>query len=306
MAVIGTALELPESGSGAELKIEGNSLSKKFLVYVSSPLDGPITVALAPGIPTIGSSWIYGNEYHEYSRVLSYNCDRLEGTDYAWHVTVNYGLRENDELSTYDPELAQPEASMGSEVDSVPALGTFNGSQFTYSGGLRNSAGEAYEPAPTRRVSRSTLAITRNEHITTDVMATKFQYESRVNTDTFWGWAPGYVVCDAITTAITYVEIPQERGGGIYPYLRTTYNFVFDPFGWHPKIVDQGSYYIDDDDNKVAFTTDDGQPINGLLDGSGGKLPDGDDPVFEEKKVQPQIAFSGLQLPRSLLEVTLI
>lgn len=63
--------------------------------------------------------------------------------------------------------------------------------------------------------------------------------------------------------------------------------------GWKAVRYDMGYYYLDGGEEK-CFLDKDEYPYVGKLDGSGGKLGAGAEPLLIEKKIKREISFSGL------------
>ena len=76
-----------------------------------------------------------------------------------------------------------------------------------------------------------------------------------------------------------------------FDFFVTTYGVKYDKENWMDKRVDSGYHYKDGADFK-PFTDTSGNIKRGLLDGAGGKLPDGDPPEIIEFKEFREKDFS--------------
>lgn len=169
---------------------------------------------------------------------------------------------------------------------------------------LKNSAGEIFVPPPMMDDSSLILQITRNENINSPILQTSALYMNTVNSDTFFGYNPGMVKCQFISCQRQNKQLPDAS---VLPYLRVTYNFHVKQ-SWDMQLLDKGTYYwyrtsqsAPWNDNK--FITADGQPRDGLLDGTGQKLATGASPVYLTVRPYNWQAFASLNLPQSFAQV---
>lgn len=77
----------------------------------------------------------------------------------------------------------------------------------------------------------------------------------------------------------------------------TFYTLKFNKENWLHKRLDGGTWYLSGaapNQTRKAFKDDDDDAVHfGLLDGSGGKLPIGDDPVFNEFEIYDELDFAS-------------
>lgn len=164
-----------------------------------------------------------------------------------------------------------------------------------------NSANQPYIPPPHKEDMRMGIKITRNEDILAPHPALALAYMGAVNSDNFWGALPGQARCSSITVQRLQKQLPD---GSVYPYLRATYDIKFMQT-WNVNLLDSGDYWNKVITNnpltiqKIPFIDESGNPIKGLLDGSGNKLADGGTPVYKSYQVYPSLPFSLLNLPNS-------
>jgi hypothetical protein len=166
------------------------------------------------------------------------------------------------------------------------------------------SNGEIFVPAPEMDESHLILTITRNEDINSPHPALAITYQDTVNSDVFWNAVPGTCKCRSITVQRQVKNYPD---GSVFPYLRVTYIFHFKST-WDIQLLDKGTWYWYQQSGatpkrKQKFLSDDGQPIDGLLDGQGGKLATGAAPVFLTVRPYARLPFSALNLPQTFQTV---
>jgi hypothetical protein len=174
-----------------------------------------------------------------------------------------------------------------------------------------SSNGEVYDPPPKFIDGYDQLEITRNESISYPQPQTAILYKNAVNTDRFWGQAPGIWRCDKISPERQERQIPS---GGRFPFLRTTYIFEANPAGWDLSLMDYGTFYLEEDPRnanplalgsfpvqKRRFMTEDNHPTSGALNGRGGPLAqkievqivDSASSVFTIAATTPSIKFQS-------------
>lgn len=302
MAVVGTAAELPDSPSGS-FDLQKNSFTRMFRVLVNSYSDGPLIVTSAIGIPGLFSTYATLNESHPYARVRSLDCERMAENSLYWIVTAYYETpdveRANETAAEFTSPLAElPEVQTTFETTQVPILKIYNVETEEIEP-LQNSAGEVFPPEknPTRDESLLILTITRNEAITSPHPALSVLYQNAVNSTVFWNSPVGTVKCTSIQAQRQTRQLPD---GTIFPYLKVTYSFKFKD-NWDIQLLDHGNYYIDNDE-KIPFQDQAGNPILGLLDGAGANLGAEADPEFLTIRPYKRLNFNSLNLPNSFLE----
>jgi hypothetical protein len=174
---------------------------------------------------------------------------------------------------------------------------------------VTNSAGEVYDPPPKDTVTGSVLTIERNEPLSAPHPAMGNTYRNTVNADAFWGLPPGCWRCIDIVAKRAVRQLPNGQTG---VYLRVKYTFE-SRATWDTIILDAGRYFILLPASAVntpanvsvpifapgnpwvpvtvvslptgftvsatraqrrEFTTREGHPVRGALNGQGGPLPD--------------------------------
>jgi len=330
--VIGFAAELPDSPE-ASFELGKHEITRRFQVICSTLADGPIIAANAIGIPKLFQTYVFGDEFHTYCRCRSIEPKRKAPNSAVWEVECKYSTPELKEggggggghggggNSTsgsgrevegqhQNPLIELPEVSTHFESKQGPVMSVFN----LTTGKIepcKASTGEVFVPPPQKDYSTLCLTIKRNEDLLRaphPLLSVLFQ--DTVNSDVFWGSAPGTVKCMSITAER---QQKQLADGSIFPFIKATYQFRFRD-SWDLQILDTGSYYIvpgnpsqlpenNQAPKKLIAKGEDGHPIPVLLDGKGGKLAEGKDPVYQVYRVYQWQPFGILNLPQSFLEV---
>ncbi len=308
--------ERPDSPQG-DFDLNKHSLTRKFLVQSNDVNDGPLTVGSAAGIPKLFSLYRFGNENHLYARLRHIDCERIQPGSLYWEVTCKYetpadeeggnkagGVEREKEGQNDQPLLMLPEIETSFETYQEVVWYVYNATTKALEP-CKASNGQVFDPPPTRDRSRLNLTITRNEDISTPVLATAVAYQDAVNSDYWWGLAPGTWKVQAITV---HRETKQLSNGSIFPYLRVSYKFQARQT-WDTQLLDAGTYYKNDLGGappvvqKIRFLTTDGHPTTGPLDGHGNKLAEGATPVFLTFRFYPRLPFGNLLLPQSFLDI---
>lgn len=243
---------------------------------------GPLTAREA--IP-VGLADVYSTGLESDSGAYCLQVDvAAEGDDgKSWLVTASYGYY-NPANRPANPLLKPIEVSWSTaQFERVAELDQ-DGNP------IINSAGDFYDPPVTCDDSRPILSIKRNEATFNDTLAD--QYRDSINSDPFWNRSPYECKCHDI-------QASQSFDADFGWYWTLNYTFEFNDDGWRRKILDSGYRYQNTGGTLVLNAVDGkGTPVSTpiLLDGSGKKLADGADPIFNETKVYKERSFSGLNL----------
>lgn len=293
--------ELPDSPSG-ELNEDTHSFTRKFQVVTDSLNDGVLAVTLAVGIPPLGSTYAFGgSETHLYARVRNISAERVQPNSKIWHVEVRYETKgEEDEDEQDNPLLSLPEIRTSFEQIEEVVQGELDGTaKSDFSDAILNSAGETFDPPPTRQVSNLVLTITRNENVAANHPAIAQEYVDTVSSGAFFGQPARTARMVGISVDR---QVKQLDDGTVTAYLKTTYTVHFRDT-WRLSLLDHGTYFINDNQEKESFVDAAGHPYLGLLDGAGGSLDSTADPVFlTPKKIYLEKDWSALSLPSSFAE----
>lgn len=305
--------------------IGSRNYTREFIVRCTTLADGPSVVLPAPGLPRLWQPFVFGNGFDQYALARTISCDRLLGGTPDWVVKVEYRTANKSEITrAYDNPLVQlPEVETSTEKYQMPVYFVWErehriGDPDDAPTGdyvrraCRASNSQVFDPPPMRDLSRVVLTITRNESISLLHPSIDLAYSDALNADVFWDAPPGTWKCQGITTRR---EVKQLWNGVLFPYLRCTYRFEARQF-WDLFLLDAGSYYnelkttgsmLTNDlvtkNVRLQFLTDDGHPTVGPLDGKGGRLPEGDNPVYKMYQIYQRLPFGALQLPQSFAQV---
>jgi hypothetical protein len=344
MAVVGTASELSTGRQGGDNEEGVNTRTRTFAVYTSVASDDSKIVLNAPGLPVIGEQYVTATSSDLASRVIERNAVQDEKSRKFWRVTVVYSNEYDQEATqatassldeppdiqheseTYDEVLpgmpspisanaAAPPPTAPAEELTGPRPG--NGQQYSnWSGGrgIVNSAGWPYNPPPTQPATRPIIIFTRNELDYT--LLKKVRYENSVNSQPWNGLQPRQAWCRSIT-AQQYIWRSSQSGLPDQYYYRVTYTFALKWESWDLQLLDYGWYYLkwaDGDFGGInggetptikTFSTNDGDPIFGLLDNSdtnkpGRKLAAGQPPQWRIFPTKRQQDFTQLDIDLNL------
>jgi len=259
-------------GLGAEIDTEGATAPRIFTVKfdaADSPIQRPFLAQNAAGIPTLNSA----HPYKPWLYVKNKNVESIGPFDFE--VTVNYTTRSTtggQEGEMQDPTESPLEAPWIVEWDFVmsnePIDTDIDGKP------IINSAGESFDPPITKDFHDLLLRIQRNEATFNPIIAN--DYKGAINSDWFWGFAPGLVKCVQFT-ARTAIR-------GTFWYWQVRYAFQMRKDGWQRRIIDEGyrtktGELTSEGRAKYKNITDDGtpegdpvsQPVQ--LNGEGAELP---------------------------------
>ncbi|MFO1007572.1 MAG: hypothetical protein U0929_16535 [Planctomycetaceae bacterium] len=152
---------------------------------------------------------------------------------------------------------------------------------------ILNVVGDPYADPVIRDKPISVLSVTGN--LATYNEWTAAAYRGKCNSDYYMGWAPGYVKCMAIKATYQY----DENWGD---YWRVTYQLGFNSSGWNVDLLEQGFNEINDQQEKVRITLDDGEyprdPV--LLDRQGKKLGNTGQPTYTNYQKNERLPFNGV------------
>lgn len=135
-------------------------------------------------------------------------------------VTITYSNDYNQDVTQERPEVSWEDEEYERVVDKDR-----NGDP------ILNAAGDRYEEPVIFTDSRPVLRHSRNEQFFDQLQA--YQYNRSVNSDTFYGAAPG-----TMRVKIT----AQQKWRDDVEYWRVTYLFRYNPDGWQPEVLEQGLY----------------------------------------------------------------
>jgi len=234
-----------------------------FLVYCDSLTDDESVALFAVdpttslAIPTYYSThptraFLYA------TNIYARNCSDKQAN--LWEVTVNYELA--NAAPWYAPVVITGDQS---QFDKIVDYDLATGKVVT------NSAGFKFDPPLTAKRHNATISF--QKAILSFDTTIPAAWVDTVNTDTFYGAAPGYAMCMGIPWQLAQWPGPT---GSLTAYYTVTFNFeIKNPseHSWFPIIADQGFYQLNSGGTAVKQILDPlfGQPVTQPwpLDGSG-------------------------------------
>lgn len=293
MAIVGSAKEIIASRRASISKDGERTYERTFVVTVNSQKDDPAIALTAPGIPPRYSGYFTSTKVDLGALVTDLQVRNRSGSPYHIDVEVKYSSKREDseEDQQENPVLRPPKIRWSFETVQVPILGTRDqrGATESYSLAVVNSAGEPFDPPPTRDESRPVCTITRFEATFSPRVAV--DYQDAVNEDFFGGGIePRQAKMRSISAEWVFendVEVAQ-----------VTYVIAFKRDTWDIRLLNYGSHYLNS-----TSTTDysrferGGVAYLGLLDDQGLKLASTDRPTYKTISAEKLRNFSSLNLP---------
>ena len=188
-------------------------------VNVTDPTDGAPTAGSAPGLPRLFLT-PYRDDAGAYP--VDIRPERVKNTRTAWDVVVVYSNHIDQDEQEDNPLAQYPSVSWSTVKTKRFMIQDLDGKAIV------NTSGERIGPI---EISRSilSLVITRNEP--------QFNLLARllvnhVNSTGYSGGPPGTVMLDDISAS--------KRRKSQFTYWPTTYRFLFDEFGWQPRLLNAG------------------------------------------------------------------
>ncbi|MFO1043642.1 MAG: hypothetical protein U0941_17810 [Planctomycetaceae bacterium] len=243
------------SGQG-DFEPKAAKLTRKYAVLLDDFDKGEVAACNVSGLPI-------GFEPHPdfpLATVKKISPERV-GNSCAWIVSVEWTTPDNNsgDEDNADPTLDLAEVSIDYEEREEVIRGSLNSTR-AYTGGIKNSAGEIFNPPPTEMVPTLVLNIKQNFAPSYTVLTYALSYMDTINDATFLGFPAHSVKMCSVS--------PKSTVRGDVQYLEITFTLKVKP-SWDKELLDIGSYFINGDGEKEEFKTKDGHPRQGLLDGSG-------------------------------------
>lgn len=295
-----TIEELPGNPGAVDNKYV-RTYSRSWRVTTTDPLDRALTVlsAVRAAVPRY---YISGNDTDSGAFIQSMSAveEDPKNDKCVWIVTADYSSAMEETDTDENPLKRRWERSFGFEQYQRLTNRDVEGNP------LQTSAGEDFATPIEVEESRPQLVIKRNELYFNVQRAV--DYQDAVNSDYFFGAAPG----TAKIKSITADERVENLTSGPFVFFEVSYTIQFNKDGWTKRVLDQGLMAIWDmpaplpgRPGKVKKTLykikdKDGQPITkpALLDGQGYELEDGLEPSWREFNVYRSLPFAPLNLVR--------
>ncbi|WP_145952325.1 hypothetical protein [Paludisphaera borealis] len=205
-----------------------------------------------------------------------------ESTDdgIQWDVVGTFAQYDPTQTGGENPLNAKTQWTMRPNIRQIPVDVDSNGVP------VRNSAGQRFTQPLTRDYNDGIINVVRNEASIDPALLAAV--EQKVNDDLFLGVFP------AKTCRFVSAEVSNGFGPDGTPYVTVQYQFALKWSTWVVKLLDQGTVHLESGKQKPNYSSG-GVTIKSdpsLLDGSGGLLADGADPVYREFEPYEAIDFS--------------
>lgn len=250
--------ELFEGKTGTPFSASGvRKYTRRFLVIVKTNLLGPAGVSSCPGVPMPFAPYTPNRreEWDLLAVAVDISADQADRDDWQkWIVTVQYstevppggptflktGLGNARSGTQQNPWDEPPAVEADVENETTYPVQDLDGKAYT------NSADQPFTPPYARPSGYRVYTATRNEK-KADFETRLEDYVYVVNSTTWKGYQPGYVLCTGGRGPLLY--------RGAVPFYRVTYKFLckkrvqlpdgtFTP-GWQPRILDAGMFQRD-------------------------------------------------------------
>lgn len=223
-----------QKGSGkrnAEVTTDGRNRTRTFIVKTDSDNDDSTVVEVAPGIDLYDS---HPNDAYIYCASVASTEVEPASVGSVWEVVFSYEDMSIDPCERNPLLNCDPKYSWSTEKEEEIFNEDVNGVK------VKNSAGDPFQPLPTRLKSRAVLTVTYNA--ATFSGATALALDSRVNSSAFEGAA-------AETLLLSIESAVQQHHQVIGYYWKITLKMTYKEDGWNPmKIIDAGMREKDPDD----------------------------------------------------------
>jgi hypothetical protein len=277
MPITSTVHEHKEGRRGSVDSTYQGTYTRSFQVIFSDRYAGPIRARAAVGIG-IGDVYRIGVDGVDdfFEEDTGAFCNEIsaeqetgpEADGKQWTVTVQYGPYE----PASDNPLAEPaQVEVDHDHFDRPVIRDVDGNL------ICNSAGDPYNPPIRKDDSRPVLTVVKNYPAPFD-LALADDYRDTINSTPFFGVPPGRVKCRAPRASRQFHPVIGE-------FYRVTFQFDFNRDGWNAKPLDEGFRYLSGAQLVAAFDGNSlaSEPV--LLDGEGGRLAVGGDPVYHDFQI---------------------
>lgn len=217
-----------------------------------------------------------------YALVQDRQVSQSDSNHKQWTVTVNYGSLFDEDPAYYvaNPLLRPTKVELDTWTQQIAV-------QYDYENEpIQNTAGVPYDPPEMVDMVYPVIRLIKNE--STQNLALLATLQMVTNSDAYLGFSEDQLLLRRYT-----VQRQQENG---VLYYQHTFELAVKWDTWKKKLLDMGYQYLDDEGElRLARCGVEKAPCPhpSKLDGEGGLLPDGDDPVFNSFRVFRQIAMIG-------------
>jgi hypothetical protein len=267
---------------------------RTFQVVMSHRTADPIEVRLALIIPRLWNPYFGANGTVDLGSWCKRVRPRQDTQDpYLWHVECLYDSKiDRPDLNLIENPLLRPaDISWDGVAVMKPLEKDREGTPIT------SSATERFDPPAESEDFRMLLRIERN--LATYRALLYHTYFNAVNSDPWMSFQPGQVRCMKISGT-------RQFENGIF-FWRTTYEFQIRQGtesqkhidAWALKILDRGYFHVNAQGKRALMrdlVTGALLSTPALLNGTGGRLAAGGEPVFMTYYIYPELPFSKLYL----------
>lgn len=270
----------------------------KWLIETDSPLDGPVGVFNATGLPAIGSTFTFGNDVDawafcrpnaECSPVLTKEPNRL------WTLTQNYSTRpiERDQTDEKTDPLLEPDRVSGSFVKYVKEITKDRNGDV-----LKTSSHELLK-GPLLEFDHNRPTVKIGKSLATLPLATFSEMVDTVNDATLWGLSARMIKLSNVSWQRKYYQTSTV-------YYTVDYEFDIDFTTFDRKAVDQGTKVLaaggnaNNPEDFEVYKDANGENTTILLDGNGAPLGNAASPVEIDIEYYAESDFTLLGIPTSL------
>jgi hypothetical protein len=285
--------EWEEIGNSRDVDAQGyRSYTRTFWVKTNNPEDGGITVMSAVPIQQWVSYYSVPTESDPYALAKTASAVRSDEDNTFWTVTYQYDTRPFDFGSIANPTVGSSPPGLGASP-TPPSSPSPPGSQspavrpwgFGFVGEQTQVVATGVDKLGTPIKASNGQPLNNIQYdravmyfeLTVPSLTVNLNkvplYYNAINSDTFFGFPPGTLRC---TQYNPKSQFEQQWGY----FWETSFRFQYKDEGHVTVVQDEGSYWLNggqQEKNKDKWSN----PIDGtvLLDGAGGKLPPGANPV---------------------------
>ena len=293
--------------------------TRSFQAVTDDPRVGPLQVMADARLPRLYTFYVGPNgELDTGAFVTSVRPQQDAENPQVWEVTVEYGTRSGVP-GTQGGSDGVPRGGTLGGTGTDQGHGRFDGASARVDNPLRrpydlsfdfitekevarvitvagfdglpvqNSAGDAFDPPVERDLHIQVLKVTANMGSFDPVLA--YDYLGRVNDGPYLGFAARRVLL-----AVYRADRAYESG---FLFWKVYHEFHFHPVDWDLRVLDQGYRKLPRVNGKLQTITDGkGKDVAKpqMLDGFGGVLPEGGEPVFLTYRIYRSADFAALGL----------
>lgn len=221
-----------------------------------------------------------------------------DDSDILWELELEYSTKteKKEEAEEDEPLDRRPEVSIDFEIYQVTVQGAIKvenvghdpnrsvNTLIAWDKALVNSAGEPFDPQPERDEARPVLNVTVNEqNLNLQRLST---FANTVNQTPWLGGAPR-------TWKLGGPRVVRVREKN-QSFWQITTSFTFAKDTWDLQLLNQGTYFLDLNDDKRPFIDEEGNRRVGLLNEDGQELAAANDPTFSRYRVYRESDFNLL------------